>query len=149
MIQVKLWFFAEGDLLSIDVDKYALCSSQDLQPGIDSDRLANTKMEDRVVPIWYMLQIDVRFATQIWLIVISLNGCHSIFVESHHPFWYVVNQGTWIVNVILIMLKELSKLLKLVSCAEAWVDHVVVGRIELRNDVNDVIQSEHAHIIVD
>lgn len=80
--------------------------------------------------------------------MISFYGCHAIFVKTHQSFGNVIDHGTWIVGVMLIVLEEGTEFFKFITGTQPWVDHIVVRWIKLWNDVDDIIETEHAHIVV-
>jgi hypothetical protein len=69
--------------------------------------------------IRHILEIDECLSSQIRLVVISLNGSHAVFVESHHSLGQIGRVTCWIILELSIMLEEVLEVLILLPGADA------------------------------
>ena len=108
MIQVKLRLLALANFVTVDVDVYVLRFPQNLKPGIYTYRLSDSQVIDGIVTIGHIFQVDECFASQVRLIVIPLDGCHTVLIEAYHPLrnTCIIPIDFWIVYEVPKMIEE-------------------------------------------
>lgn len=98
-----------------------------------------------------MLKVDVRFSSELWLIWVSLDSCHAVFVQVLHYLW----NSIVVVLVLLLgdikafeVFKESSVLLIHVSNAPFCVMIMVFRWIVFRNKVDYIVQAKFLELTV-
>ena len=84
-------------LFTIEIDVNVIGLPQHLEPRINTNWLPNTQVEYGVMAIGDILQINKGLSSQIWLVVISLDCYHAVFVEASHSLWKVDVIVGWVV----------------------------------------------------
>lgn len=149
VIQVQLRLLAGTDLLTVDVDKDTLGSPEDFEPRVDSNRLTNSDIVDRIVSIRYVLQVDHRPSTKLWFKGIPVNCSDEVLVEILHPLRNTIVLVPVDVAEVLKVVEEGLILHLLVALAKFGVLLIIFAGSELRRNVDHIVEAKHAHVRVD
>lgn len=103
------------------------------------------------MPIRNSFDVDECLSSQVWLVVVSLNGSHAVLVQVLHAIWdsVAVILVFFVVDVEpFVMFEEALEFFKLIACLRFGVRSVVLTWSELRHHIDHIIQAKLAHIII-